>query len=143
MQNYYLPQQLSIQGYGTEGQIGTAPTQQPQTAVLPGQSGILGGLLPAVGAYAGSPSGSAFLTSLFSSDRRVKTDVEAIGNNRRLGLPVYQFRYKSDPENVRRIGYMAHDVREHYPEAVAEDSDGVQYVSYGALALREAFPEAA
>jgi len=141
MQNYYLPQQLSIQGYGTLGQIGTANTQQPGIAVTGGSTGILPGLLGAAGQFAGSPAGSAAIASLFPSDRAVKTNVEAVGNNRRLGLPVYAFRYKSDPEGVRRVGYMAQDVEEDYPEAVAQDADGVKYVSYGALALREAFPE--
>jgi len=125
---------------------GTATTIQPQTAVLPGQTGLLPSLVgaagSAAGSFAGSPAGSAAIASLFS-DRRLKTDIQTVGRNERLGLPVYTFRYKTDPEGIRRIGYMADEVEAKYPWAAAEDQDGIKYVSYGALALHEAFPTAA
>ena len=164
LQDFYnqIQQTLSRLGLAIGG--GTATTQQPQTVVTPGQTGLIpslaGGLAgnTGLGAAAGSAlfgggGGGGTLSSLlgsgmfsalpFFSDRRLKTDVVRLGRNERLDLPVYRFRYKTDPEGVQRVGYMADEVESKYPWAAAEDQDGIKYVSYGALALAEAFPAAA
>lgn len=52
------------------------------------------------------------------SDRRLKRDIVEIGAAR--GLPVYEFRYQWEPEGARRVGFMAQDVAQVYPQAVRE-----------------------
>ena len=64
------------------------------------------------------------------SDRRLKTDVEKIGE-REDGLGVYAFRYLWSP--VRYIGVMAQEVLKVKPEAVIHTPSGFMAVNYGAL----------
>jgi hypothetical protein len=64
------------------------------------------------------------------SDRRLKTDVERIGE-RPDGLGVYAFRYLWSP--VRHIGVMAQEVLDVKPEAVVHLPGGYMAVNYGAL----------
>jgi hypothetical protein len=71
---------------------------------------------------------SAIMTAL--SDRRLKTDVERIGE-RPDGLGVYAFRYLWSP--VRHIGVMAQEVLDVKPEAVVHLPGGYMAVNYGAL----------
>jgi len=71
---------------------------------------------------------SAIMTAL--SDRRLKTDVERIGE-RPDGLGVYAFRYFWSP--VRHIGVMAQEVLDVKPEAVVHLPGGYMAVNYGAL----------
>jgi hypothetical protein len=71
---------------------------------------------------------SAIMTAL--SDRRLKTDVERIGE-RPDGLGVYAFRYLWSP--VRHIGVMAQEVLGVKPEAVVHLPGGYMAVNYGAL----------
>lgn len=53
---------------------------------------------------------------LMISDRRMKTDIEEIGD---LGaLPLYSFRYRGG--GARRVGVMAQDVEKVYPAAVVD-----------------------
>lgn len=65
----------------------------------------------------------------FTSDRNAKTDIKKIGELCD-GLPVYRFRYKSDPTRVH-IGLMAQDVEKIYPHAVGQIY-GVKHVDYDA-----------
>ena len=64
------------------------------------------------------------------SDRRLKTDVEKIGE-RPDGLGVYAFRYLWSP--VRYIGVMAQEVLKVKPTAVIHTPSGFMAVNYGAL----------
>jgi hypothetical protein len=57
------------------------------------------------------------------SDRRLKKDIQRMGENK--GLPVYRFKYLWDTED--QIGYMAQDVEELFPELVVEKS-GIKYI---------------
>lgn len=57
--------------------------------------------------------GGALLTK---SDRRTKTDVVKVG--RRGALTLYAFRYLWDNPGTMRVGYMAQEVKEHFPDAV-------------------------
>jgi hypothetical protein len=68
--------------------------------------------------------------NLIMSDRRVKTDIEKVGQNGDLG--VYRYRYIWDDEGTERHGYMADEVLKVKPEAVA-DVGGVLAVDYGQL----------
>lgn len=64
------------------------------------------------------------------SDRRLKTDIEKIGE-REDGLGVYSFRYLWSP--ARFIGVMAQEVLKVKPEAVIHTPSGYMAVNYGAL----------
>ena len=64
------------------------------------------------------------------SDRRLKTDIEKIGE-REDGLGVYVYRYLWSP--VRFIGVMAQEVLKVKPEAVIHTPSGYMAVNYGAL----------
>ena len=83
------------------------------------QQQILGGILGLGGNLA-----MAF------SDRRLKRDVERIGENGPLG--VYRFRYVWDEPGTERTGYMADEVLKVKPEAVSEIG-GYMAVDYGQL----------
>ena len=68
---------------------------------------------------------------LAASDRRLKTDIEPIGDTLG-GFPLYSFRYVWD-RTQRRIGVMAQDVLKRRPDAVRVDPWGYLAVDYGAL----------
>ena len=66
------------------------------------------------------------------SDRRLKSDVERIGEHNGLGL--YKYRYNWDAPDRRRVGVMADEVARLVPEAVGE-RDGYATVDYARLGL--------
>jgi len=72
----------------------------------------------------------AALGGLFSSDRRLKTDIEEIGETT-SGFPLYLFRYKNESPLARHLGVMAQDVEKVRPEAVIETPLGkmVDYIA--------------
>ena len=63
--------------------------------------------------------GIGVASSLFGlfSDRRLKDDIKQVGKLDN-GLRVYSYRYKDDPDELRRIGLMADEVEEVDPGAV-------------------------
>lgn len=67
------------------------------------------------------------------SDRRLKTDIVAIGTTPG-GLPLYQFRYRGD--DAVYVGVMAQDVLTYMPAAVAVMPSGYLGVNYHMLGLR-------
>jgi hypothetical protein len=73
--------------------------------------------------------------SWLGSDRRLKTDIEALEGQSFAGLPLYQFRYRADPD-VLQVGVMSDDVRKLHPDAVSVDAAGFDMVDYGLLARR-------
>jgi Chaperone of endosialidase len=62
------------------------------------------------------------------SDRRMKQDVKRIGTADN-GLPIYAYRYITDPHGPLEIGFMAQDVEVFRPEAVHEIG-GIKHVNY-------------
>lgn len=64
---------------------------------------------------------------LMMSDRRAKTGIERIGQTD-SGVPVYTFRYISGGGS--HVGYMAQDLLELQPDAVAMGDDGFYRVDY-------------
>jgi hypothetical protein len=103
--------------------------------------GGIGGLAGTVaGAYFGGPGGAAAGgaagSSLFSSDRRLKTDEKEVGRLMLPGgdLPIKTFRFKGDP--VRRMGFVAQDVEKVHPESVVtHPRTGVKGVNYARVLL--------
>lgn len=85
---------------------------------------------------AGTQLGAAALgnPALFgTSDRRLKENIRAVGQDERTGLTLYEFSYKGS--NRRFVGVMADEVEARYPEAVFEMPDGYKAVNYAALGL--------
>ena len=79
------------------------------------------------------------------SDRRTKEEILEIGRHP-LGLGIYRFRYKAPYAGWygagRRVGVMADEVAEKYPDAVCRHADGYLRVDYGRL-LRSELPSVA
>lgn len=124
--------------------LSTAGTQQTNTVVQPGQAGLLSSLLGAAAPSLLNPGGTAatgatmnpgLLAAFLASDERIKDAIKPVGKLAN-GLPVYTFRYKSDPTNLTRIGLIAQDVEKVRPEAVAEDAAGTKYVNYALAGLK-------
>jgi hypothetical protein len=87
--------------------------------------GMLGSLAGAVGTAAGGPLGVA---GLFTSDRRLKSNIVRVGTHP-LGIGVYEY----DINGERQRGVMADEVETVLPEAVVTRSDGYKMVNYGLL----------
>ena len=68
------------------------------------------------------------------SDRRLKTDIRAVGSDERTGLTIYEFRYRSEPERLWR-GVMADEVQAVMPGAVHSDRNGFLSVNYALLGI--------
>lgn len=82
---------------------------------------IMGGIASMYGAFA-------------KSDRRLKRDIEPVGQDDRTGLTLYEFAYKNDPARRFR-GVMADEVQAKFPDAVQEDESGFLSVNYAALGI--------
>ena len=67
-----------------------------------------------------------------ASDRRLKTDIRRVGTTR-LGLPLYQFRYRDLPQVYE--GVMAQDVAVMHPGAIKPLPQGYMAVDYAKLGL--------
>lgn len=74
----------------------TMPSTNPFASLLGGGLGLAGLRLQAAQHF---------------SDRRAKTDVEKLGTDPLTGLPMYAYRYKSDPKSYPKVvGPMAQDI---------------------------------
>ena len=98
-------------------QPGAPPAQGPSGAAQ------LGGLLGGAGAFMKG------LSLLGLSDRRAKHDIRRIGKTDN-GMPIYSFKYKGDDRMQTHIGFMADEVEQHHPDAVATGPDGMKRVDY-------------
>ena len=112
-----LPLNLLSGSTTTGSSSGTSKTYDP-----------MGTLATLLGAGGTAAEGTAKLIA--ASDRRLKTDIERIGE-REDGLGVYVYRYLWSP--VRFIGVMAQEVLKVKPEAVIYMPNGFMAVNYGAL----------
>ena len=68
------------------------------------------------------------------SDRRLKQNIEVVGQDERTGLPLYEFEYKNG-SGKRYVGVMADDVEKKYPQAIYTMPDGYKAVNYHMLGL--------
>lgn len=87
----------------------TQPTYNP---------GMLGSMMQGLGGMAGGAG--SLLTALGLSDRRLKTDLELIGE--KYGLKFYHFKYVDQPRQTY-IGVIAQEAYEIYPDAVIVGGD--------------------
>jgi hypothetical protein len=101
---------------------GAAQAQAAQSSAI---SGTIGLGLSAVSAF---------------SDARVKTNIERIGQTPN-GIGIYTYDYVWG--GPRRIGVMAQEVRERFPDAVEEGQDGILMVHYGKIGLPHGYTFAA
>ena len=111
--------QTGVAGVDYTGLVNNQYQAQLQSANA-GMGGLFGLL--------GTLGGSAIKAGMFSSDRRLKTDIRKVGMLEN-GLPVYLFRYKEG--GPMQIGLMAQDVEQVAPEAVGTDERGYLMVDYG------------
>ncbi|WP_273727474.1 tail fiber domain-containing protein [Brucella gallinifaecis] len=72
--------------------------------------------------------GSAAMGMFNFSDRRLKTDIERVGETDE-GTPIYTYKYKDG--GPTQMGVMAQDVEKKQPDAVAMHSSGFRMVDYG------------
>lgn len=103
---------------------GSNAVMQGRQSLLNLAGGFIGAGAGAAGAAAGAGTGTGS-AAIMACDMRFKTDINQVGllDN---GLPIYTFRYKSDPEKLH-LNVMAQDVEQVKPEAVIE-IDGFKYV---------------
>lgn len=87
----------------------------------------LGGSLGPWGAAIGGVLGGAYG---YFSDRRLKKDIEVLGTMPN-GLMLYRFKYLWD--DTERLGHMADEVREKFPEAYTENPEGFGMVDYARI----------
>jgi hypothetical protein len=76
------------------------------------------------------------VTKFMFSDRRLKTDIVAVGRDGRTGLTLYEFAYLDDDQDRRFRGVMADEVERIDPGAVSYDGSGYASVDYGRLGIR-------
>lgn len=118
-----LPTQLQMgsQLYGSLYPGLYTGTNTVGTGTSTEKSGGLGSWLPQVAGSAMQAGAMAF------SDRRLKEDIERIGNHGKIGL--YRYRIFGRDET----GVMADEVAEHYPEALGPEVAGFATVNYNRL----------
>lgn len=106
---------------GAGGMFGV---QSATRSSSPGLMGILGG----------AGQAAPLLPYLAASDRRVKKDIEPVGQ--RNGWNWYKFRYTWDDDDAPlREGVMADEVAQILPEAVIRHHSGYDMVDYSQLGL--------
>jgi hypothetical protein len=98
---------------------------QNQVGAYNANMGMFGSLAGALGTAAGGPLGVA---GLFTSDRRLKSNIVRVGIHP-LGIGVYEY----DIAGERQRGVMADEVETVLPEAVVTRHDGYKMVNYGML----------
>ena len=117
--------------------VAKAPYRTPQLE-------ILGSLRTATRGSNGMGADAANGMTMMS-DRRAKEEIVEIGQHP-LGLGIYRFRYKAPYADLygagRRVGVMADEVAEKYPDAVCCHADGYLMVNYGRL-FRSELPSVA
>lgn len=137
--------QNAIQGGGSPGASTSSQSQVPYfsnpTANVLGAGTAALGLASAGSQLAGysglALGGDSLLGALFGgslfSDRRLKTDIDKVGESD-SGFPLYLFRYKGESPMARHIGVMAQDVEKKRPEAVTHTPFGMMVDYEQALA---------
>jgi hypothetical protein len=77
----------------------------------------------------GAAQVAAIAAPFIPSDRRMKTDVEYIGDDPESGTKLYSYRYKGDPKSYPKVvGPMAQDIEREEPGRVIETTKGKKVV---------------
>jgi len=98
-----------------------------------GSAALTGGMFGGAGAAAGAAGARPPMHSGPGSDRRIKTDIEPIGQ--RNGHNWYKFRYVWEDPGTVHEGVMAQEVMQTRPDAVSTHPMGFFVVDYAALGL--------
>lgn len=127
------------------GQALMGAMSQANQTQMQGRQMALGGLTSILGnqtsAYNNTSGGGGELlgtiigagAKLYTSDRRLKDDIELVGVDERTGLNLYEFSYEGEED--RFVGVMAQEVARSHPWAVIHNADGSMAVDYQALGL--------
>ena len=110
-----------------------------QMTAQSGQSsggGFLSGILKLGGAFLGSTSGSAWLSSILPSDIRLKENIQHYDTLN--GINFYTWDWNAEGKRVGAnkhptFGVLAQEVQKTHPEAVVEDHNGYLRVNYGII----------
>ncbi len=96
------------------------------------RNAAMGGLFGLAGRVGGGMASNPAVMAAMFSDRRLKTDIEQIGEDPVTGLPIYTYRYLWDERPT--IGFMADEVAEFMPKAVGVRA-GFLTVNYAMLGV--------
>lgn len=98
-------------------------------------SNIIGGVAGTAGLIGGTQGFGAngWLTSLLSSDKRLKKDIHKVGELPD-STPVHTFKWKGG-DDKKHIGFIAQEVEKHHPDAV-HNVGGIKRVEYGKVLAR-------
>lgn len=122
-------QQMRIGGLSNVLNAQTSFANSTNQAMNSGDGGM-GGLGSVIGGVA-----SLYSAGVFGSDRRIKENIELVGQDERTDLNLYEFSYIDDPEQRRFVGVMADEVVERFPDAVGRDAEGFMTVNYARLGI--------
>ena len=113
------PIQDALQRQGVlQSAVGAVPYGTTQNTTQNGPGATSNPWLTGLGALGTGASIAGTLAPLFS-DRTMKTDIKRIGKDKETDLPLYAFRYKTDPKTYPKVvGIMAQDAQKDYPEQV-------------------------
>lgn len=122
------------------GQLQTGLAQAQYQAAQANQSNkgsMFGSVLGGIGgAFLGGPTGASVGSSIggsIFSDRRLKTDIELIGEEN--GYNIYSFKYRQGGDSTY-TGVMADEVEKVDPEAIIEDPSGYKKVNYERIGVK-------
>lgn len=131
-------QMPQFQGY-TGANVGAAPVfgaaqaqgdfaQKNYANQMAGYNNQMSGLFGLGGSLAGAAGNAGGLMNVFTSDRRLKSNIVRIGTHP-LGIGIYEY----DIDGMRQRGVMADEVETVLPDAVLTGADGYKRVNYGML----------
>jgi hypothetical protein len=123
-----LAQIANLYGNGGQG-FGGAPTS--------GAYGSTNSPAPNGGTYQYDQNGNVIGVN-YTSDIGTKRDLGPYLFDGQAQLGVYEFNYLDDPEDApKRLGFIAHEAQEKYPEAVSRGAHGYLTIDYSKIPKEE------
>lgn len=126
-------QSSHVTGYGV---LGNNTNTSAKGLLGAGTTGVVGYAGSAAGSYAGYFYGNVYSTGTYNgSDRRLKTDIQPLENSlaKVLNLHGVSYLLKTDEAGGRKIGVIAQELEQEYPELVNTDDKGMKSVAYANL----------